>query len=60
MKFWTIHKSFIINVHYVFSFGKDEIKMVNGDNLPVSKSYKKEVMEKILKQKTVKKLKENS
>lgn len=50
MKFWTIHKSFIINIDYVFSFGKDEIKMVNGDNLPISKTYKKEIVDKILKQ----------
>lgn len=54
VKFWTIHKSFIINVDYVFSFGKDEIKMVSGDSLPVSKAYKKEVTEKILRQKSMK------
>ena len=54
MKFWTIHKSFIVNVDYVFSFGRDEIRMVNGDILPVSKAYKKEVTDKILKLRSMK------
>lgn len=48
-KFWIIHKSFIINVDFVFLFGRDEIKLMNGDELPVSKTYKKEVADKILR-----------
>lgn len=50
-KFWIIHKSFIINVNYVSIFGKDEIKMVNGEILPISKTYKKEVMVKLMERK---------
>lgn len=57
-KFWTIHKSFIINVDYVFSFGKDEIKMVSGDSLPVSKSYKKDITNKILRLRSLKRERE--
>lgn len=47
-KFWTIHKSFIINADYVSVFGKDTIEMVNGNVLPISKTHKKDVMVKIL------------
>lgn len=47
-KFWIIHKSFIINIDYVSVFGKDEIRMADGEVLPVSKAYKKDVMVKIL------------
>lgn len=47
-KFWIIHKSFIINVDYVSAFGKDEIRMVNGEVLPVSKAYRKDVMVRIM------------
>ena len=47
-KFWVIHKSFIINADYVSIFGKDEIKMVNGETLPISKPHKKDVMIRIL------------
>lgn len=47
-KFWVIHKSFIINADYVSIFGKDEIKMVNGEILPISKPHKKDVMIRIL------------
>lgn len=59
VKFWTIHKSFIINVDYVFSFGRDEIKMMNGDKLAVSKTYKKEVANKILRLQSMKREREN-
>ncbi|MBD5546342.1 MAG: response regulator transcription factor [Lachnospiraceae bacterium] len=51
VKFWSIHKSFIINIDYVYSFGKDEIHMVNGDVLPISKAHRKEIMMKVLERK---------
>lgn len=59
VKFWTIHKSFIINVDFVFSFGRDEIRMMNGDKLPVSKTYKKEVANQILRLQSMKREREN-
>lgn len=59
VKFWTIHKSFIINVDFVFSFGRDEIRMMNGDKLPVSKTYKKEVANQILRLQFMKREREN-
>lgn len=55
MKFWIIHKSFIINTDYVFQFGRDEITMVNGESLPVSKAYKKEITDKLLKRQAAQK-----
>ncbi|MBR6770680.1 MAG: response regulator transcription factor [Lachnospiraceae bacterium] len=53
-RFWTIHKSFIINVDYVFAFGKEEVKLVNGEYLPVSKRCRKSVMEKLQARRAVK------
>lgn len=47
-KFWTIHKSYIINVDYAVEFSTDKIEMINGEILPVSKAYKKEIKDKLL------------
>lgn len=50
-RFWTIHKSYIINVDYVFEFRKDEIELVNHDILPISKAYRKEIADRLLSRK---------
>lgn len=50
-RFWTIHKSYIINVDYVFEFRKDEIELVNHEVLPISKACRKEIADKLLSRK---------
>lgn len=50
-RFWTIHKSYIINVDYVFEFRRDEIELVNHDILPISKAYRKEIANRLLNRK---------
>ncbi len=47
MRFWTIHKSFIVNVDYVSDFGRNHFHMNNGEYLPVSQARWKEVQHKI-------------
>lgn len=51
VRFWTIHKSYIININYVFEFRKDEIELVNHDILPISKAYRKEIADRLLSRK---------
>ncbi len=52
-KFWTIHKSFIINTDYVFEYGTEEIRLTNGECCPISRAYKKEIINKILNRKAM-------
>lgn len=52
-KFWVIHKSFIINVDYVSAFGKEAVRLINGEYLPVSKSCRRNVMEKLQERRAV-------
>jgi two-component system response regulator LytT len=42
--FIRIHRSFIVNRNLIDSFSKEKIK-INGAELPISRTYKKEVME---------------
>lgn len=49
--FCLIHKSFLVNMRYVKTYCYNEIQMTNGDLVPVSRSLKKHVSEKILEKK---------
>ncbi len=53
VKFWTTHKSYIINTDYVFEYGREEIRLTNGECCPISRAYKKEIMDKLLDRKTM-------
>ena len=46
--FWRVHKSFIVNSHYVEIFHYDNIKLINGQLIPISKHYRKDIRQKIL------------
>ena len=45
--FLTIHQSYIINRAYVSEYSYEMVKMVNGENLNISKPYRKETRSKI-------------
>lgn len=47
-KFYTVHKSYIVNVKYVKEFRPNEVIMVNGEKIPISQLYRKGIREKIL------------
>lgn len=49
--FVMIHHSYIINQNYVSEYSYERIHLVNGDELAISRSYRKDVREKILVQK---------
>ncbi len=38
--FCVVHKSYVINLRYAESFQKDRVHMINGDDIPVSRSMK--------------------
>lgn len=46
--FCQIHKSYIVNCNYVKQFKKDEVVLVNGESLPISRANKKNVDEWLL------------
>lgn len=46
--FCEIHKSYVINMRYIAKYQKDNITMVNGDIIPISRTRQKAVEEKIL------------
>ena len=46
--FWTIHKSYIVNLHYVTLFCPDCVVLTTGEKLPVSQSMRKEVNAKLI------------
>lgn len=48
-KFWVIHKSYIVNINYISEFRLNEVVMVTGEVLPISRTYQKKVQEKFLK-----------
>lgn len=37
--FVQVHKSFIVNLRYVFTFNKNEICLFDGSNIPIGKKY---------------------
>lgn len=45
--FIMIHQSYIINQTYVSEYSYETVKMVNGENLNISKPYRKETRSKI-------------
>ena len=47
-RFWRIHKSYIVNVSYVSEFGAREVCLRNGERLPVSRTFRESVQEKLL------------
>lgn len=46
--FLNIHKSYLVNVHYVEEYTYEWVKMVNGDILSISKIHRATVRKKIL------------
>lgn len=47
-KFWILHKSFIVNINYIAEFRIDEVILVTGDRLPISRANQKKIQEKLL------------
>lgn len=47
VEFIMIHQSYIINQVYVREYSYETVKMVNGENLNISKPYRKETRRKI-------------
>lgn len=45
--FVCIHKSYIVNRHYVMQFKFDSVVLHNAEILPISRAYRKEVREKL-------------
>lgn len=50
-KFCTVHKSFIVNLNYVWEFRPKELIMTDKTVIPISQSLRKTVQEKILERK---------
>ena len=50
-KFCTVHKSFIVNLNYVWEFRPKELIMADKTVIPISQSLRKTVQEKILERK---------
>ncbi len=46
--FIRIHKSYLVNYHYIKSYGAENIKMLDEEVLPVSRKYRQKAMEQIL------------
>lgn len=47
MDFMCIHKSFIVNRHYVVQFKFDKVLLTNSQELPISRTYRKEVRKQL-------------
>ena len=47
-KFWRIHKSYNVNVSFVSEFRMKEVCLGNGVKLPVSRTFREAVQEKLL------------
>jgi len=52
-KFWRIHKSYIVNVSFVSEFRVKEVCLDNGATLPVSRTFRENVQEKLLHERIV-------
>lgn len=46
--FWRIHKSYIVNKHYISTCKFDSLYLVNNQELAISKSYRKDIQMKIM------------
>ena len=51
-KFWYIHKSYLVNRSYISSFNAMGILLINGTELPVSRTYWKEIQRRILEERS--------
>lgn len=52
-RFWCIHKSYIVNVKYVKSFGRTQFILRSGEEIPVSRSRWKVIRQWILQHRDV-------
>lgn len=41
--FIRIHRSYIINRNYVKSFSGDQIQLINGERIPIGRTYRKKI-----------------
>lgn len=48
-EFFTIHQSYVINKTHVVRYAYEMVEMDNGMMLPISKAYRKQVREKLLR-----------
>ena len=46
--FIMIHKSFIINLHYIKQYTYESVTMINGDELSISRPHRKEVRSRMM------------
>jgi DNA-binding LytR/AlgR family response regulator len=46
--FCVVHKSFVVNLHYVIQHKSDSVIMANKVEIPISQSMKQNVKEKLL------------
>lgn len=51
--FWQIHKSYVVNVRCVRTYCFDRLILNNGEELPVSKAYRKEIRQKMLEEEMI-------
>lgn len=49
-KFIRVHKSYLVNVDYVYKYESKEIEMMNGEIIPISGSRKKEIRKYFLEE----------
>ncbi len=45
MGFIRIHQSYIVNMQYIEIVSGDDLRMTNGDQLQISRRYKKRILE---------------
>lgn len=48
--FWTIHKSYIVNVSFISSYHYDSVQMMDGTILPISQKYRKTIKKHLTEQ----------
>ena len=48
--FLVIHQSYIVNINYISRYAYEEVELVNGTLLPISKSHRKLVRQVLLEQ----------
>lgn len=49
-KFIRVHKSYLINIDYIYKYEPNEIEMLNGEIIPISKSRKNEIRNILMNQ----------
>ncbi|MFV0516687.1 MAG: LytR/AlgR family response regulator transcription factor [Aminipila sp.] len=48
--FIRIHKSYLVNKHYITKYSSEQVKMVNGETFNISRGYKREIIDMIMKE----------